>query len=46
MEAAIPGIEIVVPALPPVAGAAIRALSLGGVEITSEIMANLRVGCP
>lgn len=45
MEAAIPGIEIVVPALPPVAGAAIRALSLGGVEITSEIMANLRSGC-
>ncbi|MBQ6704412.1 MAG: hypothetical protein IJN19_00180 [Opitutales bacterium] len=42
MELAVPGIEIVEPELPPVVGAAIRALSLGGIEITPEIMANLR----
>lgn len=41
-KAAVPGIEIVVPAFPPVFGAAIRALALGGVEITSDVAENLK----
>lgn len=45
MVLAVPGIEIVEPELPPVVGAAIRALSLGGIEITPEVMANLRRSC-
>lgn len=45
MIAAIPGIEIVEPTLTPVVGAAIRALSLGGIEITPTVMENLRKSC-
>lgn len=46
MTLAVPGIEIVVPQLPPVAGSAIRALALGGVKITPEITDNLKRTLP
>lgn len=46
MAEAIPGIEFVEPAFPPVVGAAIRALSLGGVEISPEITKNLKLTFP
>lgn len=46
MVAAVPGIEIVEPAFPPVVGAAIRALSLGGIVITPDVMENLKLTFP
>lgn len=46
MTEAVPGIEIVEPAFPPVVGAAIRALSLGGVVITPDVMENLKLTFP
>jgi len=46
MTRAIPNIEIVVPSFPPVVGAAIRALSLGGIVITPEVMENLKLTFP
>jgi hypothetical protein len=44
MENAVPGIKIVVPELPPVVGSAIRALALGGIEITPAVTERLRSG--
>lgn len=41
-----PGIEIVNPAFPPVVGAAIRALSFGGVSITPDVLENLKLTLP
>lgn len=46
MTRAIPEIKIVVPTFPPVVGAAIRALSLGGIVITPEVMENLKLTYP
>lgn len=46
MAEAVSGIEIVEPQLPPVVGAAIRALSLGGIEITPEVTENLKLTFP
>lgn len=46
MTRAVPGIEIIEPQFPPVVGAAIRALSLGGVAISSEVMENLKLTFP
>lgn len=46
MTNAVPGIEIVEPSFPPVVGAAIRALSLGGVVITPDVMENLKLTFP
>lgn len=46
MTEAVPGIEIVEPAFPPVVGAAIRALSLGGIVITPDVMENLKLTFP
>lgn len=46
MKAAVPAVEIVEPAFPPVVGAAIRALALGGVAVTPEVTENLRLTFP
>ncbi len=46
MTRAMPGVEIVEPAFPPVVGAAIRALSLGGIVITPDVMENLKLTFP
>lgn len=46
MAEAIPEIEIIEPAFPPVVGAAIRALSLGRIEISPEITQNLKLTFP
>ena len=46
MTRAMPGIEIVNPAFPPVVGAAIRALSFGGVSITPDVLENLKLTLP
>ena len=49
IEAAVPGAVVTVPLLPPVAGAALRALELGGIKPTPELAAKLRdtlpIGC-
>jgi N-acetylglucosamine kinase-like BadF-type ATPase len=42
---AVPGIRISEPALPPVAGAALRALELGGVLITTDTITAVRTSC-
>lgn len=46
MTRAMPGIEIVNPAFPPVVGAAIRALSFGGIVITPDVIENLKLTLP
>ncbi len=46
MTAAVHGIEIVEPTFPPVVGAAIRALSLGGIAITPDVVENLKLTFP
>lgn len=46
MTRAMPGIEIVDPAFPPVVGAVIRALSFGGIVITPDVIENLKLSLP
>ena len=46
MRRAVPGIEISEPAFPPVVGAAIRALALGGVAVTPVVTENLGMTFP
>ena len=46
MRRAVPGIEISEPAFPPVVGAAIRALALGGVAVTPVVTENLGLTFP
>ncbi|MDR0535029.1 MAG: hypothetical protein LBG65_01510 [Puniceicoccales bacterium] len=46
LEKALPGARILIPQIPPVAGAALRALALGGVNVTPDIIANLKKTLP
>lgn len=43
---ALPSIEIVEPELPPVVGAAIRALALGGIAVSEQVTATLKQTMP
>lgn len=42
LAAAVPGARVVAPAMPPVAGAALRALELGGVALTRDVLSRLQ----
>ncbi|MDR1816686.1 MAG: hypothetical protein LBR07_00555 [Puniceicoccales bacterium] len=46
LQLALPGAETLVPEVPPVAGAALRALALGGAAVTPEVTARLRASLP
>lgn len=46
LEKALPGAETLVPQIPPVAGAALRALALAGVAVTPEVVERLRSTLP
>jgi N-acetylglucosamine kinase-like BadF-type ATPase len=42
----LPGAQTLVPKIPPVAGAALRALALGGVAVTPDVVEHLRTSLP
>ncbi|MDR1497806.1 MAG: hypothetical protein LBS59_05265 [Puniceicoccales bacterium] len=46
LQKALPGAKTLVPRIPPVAGAAIRALALGGVAVTPAVIERLRSSLP
>ncbi len=46
LQKALPGASVVVPQIPPVAGAALRALALGGVPVTPDVIKNLKNTLP
>jgi N-acetylglucosamine kinase-like BadF-type ATPase len=46
LEHALPGTLTLVPRIPPVAGAALRALALGGVAVTAEVIGRLEASLP
>ena len=43
---ALPGATVVVPEIPPVAGSALRALAMGGITLTPEVVENLKRTLP
>ncbi|MDR3229746.1 MAG: hypothetical protein LBT53_10170 [Puniceicoccales bacterium] len=46
LQLALPGATTLVPEIPPVAGAALRALALGGVPVTPEVIRRLKNSLP
>jgi N-acetylglucosamine kinase-like BadF-type ATPase len=46
LQLALPGAQTLVPEVPPVAGAALRALALGGVPVTDAVRARLKATLP
>jgi N-acetylglucosamine kinase-like BadF-type ATPase len=46
LEKALPGAVTLVPQIPPVAGAALRALALGGVDVSPAIVERLKASIP
>jgi N-acetylglucosamine kinase-like BadF-type ATPase len=46
LQKVLPGAETLVPQIPPVAGAALRALALAGVAVTADVVEQLRATLP